>query len=63
MNLYLVRYQWPDGRNSAVTLAAPASQILARSADYVRAFVGGELLSITEERAVVRVPQQLTLEG
>lgn len=61
--LYRIRYAHPDGRTAAVSLAAPRSQILSRAAEYVRAFIGGELLSITEERAIVRVPQQFNLEG
>lgn len=61
MTLYRVRYQWPDGKVAAVSLAAPASQILTRAEDYVRAFVGGELLSISEDHPVVRCPQQLRL--
>lgn len=50
--MYRIRYAWPDGRTAHATLTAPSSQILSRAAEYVRAFVGGELLAIEEERAV-----------
>lgn len=61
--IFRLRYAWPDGRTAAISLAAPREQILNRAAEYVRRFTGGELLSISEDHPVARVPQQLTLEG
>lgn len=52
MMMYRIRYSWPTGEIAHATLTAPRSQILSRAAEYVRAFVGGELLAIEEERAV-----------
>lgn len=53
MTLYRIAYAWPDGRRSHATLAAQPSQVLQRASDFVRCLVGGELLSITEQRPVV----------
>jgi hypothetical protein len=52
VNLYRARYEWPSGRQSWVTFAALPHDALRWASDYVRAFVGGELLSITEERTL-----------
>ena len=60
VNLCRIRYCWPDGRTAAVSLAAPASQILQQASDYVHSFTGGELLSISEERPLA---QQFELIG
>ena len=49
--LYRARYSWPSGRIAWITFASLPHDALRWSADYVRAFVGGELLSITEERS------------
>jgi len=57
VNLYRIKYRWPNGQDSHVSLAALPSQILQRASDYVRAFTGGELLEIAEDR-----PLQPTLE-
>ena len=61
MIMYRIRYAWPDGRTAWATLTAPRSQILSRAAEYVRAFVGGELLSIQEERPLRDERPQLRL--
>ena len=58
MTLYRARYSWPCGRVAWVSFAAMPHDALRWASDYVRAFVGGELLSITEQHPIA---VQLTL--
>lgn len=53
MKMYRMRYEYPDGRRSLATFTAAPSDALAYAAAYVRAFVGGYLLAITEEHSQV----------
>ena len=52
-HIYRARYLWPDGRPSRITFASYPQDALRWAGDYVRCFVGGELLAITEERPCV----------
>ena len=58
MRLYRARYSWPSGRIAWVSFAAMPHDALRWASDYVRCFVQGELLSITEQHPI---HTQLTL--
>ena len=61
MRLYRANYEWPDGRISWVTFASLPHDALRWAADYVRCFVRGELLSITEQHPCAIQRPQLKL--
>jgi hypothetical protein len=66
MNLYRARYEWPEtsayaGRTSWVSFTSLPHDALAWAAAYVKAFTGGYLLALREERPLTVARPQLSL--
>ena len=61
-HLYRAHYLHPNGRKSYVTFASLPRDALRWASDWCRYYVQGELLRISEDRALT-TQQQFTLRG